>query len=132
MSHYDTQVRCRERSTTLPKQLSLAVKIMTKWICFLYLSHFLLKALDPCSTDPCQNGGTCNDDNSGGFTCSCPSGYTGDTCSTSASSQGERLRTLLKQCNFDTKKKARLGAKAGRGLRFVLGFGFKYGFDLSI
>ncbi|KAJ7353830.1 hypothetical protein OS493_032104, partial [Desmophyllum pertusum] len=37
----------------------------------------------PCSPNPCKNGGTCNT-NSGSFTCSCPSGYTGDNCSTSS------------------------------------------------
>ncbi|KAJ7353819.1 Oncoprotein-induced transcript 3 protein [Desmophyllum pertusum] len=37
----------------------------------------------PCSTNPCKNGGTCNT-NSGSFTCSCRSGYTGDNCSTSS------------------------------------------------
>ncbi|KAJ7353831.1 hypothetical protein OS493_032106, partial [Desmophyllum pertusum] len=36
---------------------------------------------DPCSSNPCQNGGTCNA-NSGSFTCTCPSEYTGDDCST--------------------------------------------------
>ncbi|KAL9960831.1 hypothetical protein ACROYT_G034336 [Oculina patagonica] len=44
-------------------------------------------SVDPCSTNPCQNGGTCNKDNSGGFTCSCPSGYTGNDCGTSSTSQ---------------------------------------------
>ena len=36
---------------------------------------------DPCSSNPCQNGGACNG-NSGGFTCSCATGYTGDDCGT--------------------------------------------------
>ena len=37
---------------------------------------------DPCSPNPCKNGGTCSI-SSGEFTCSCVSGYTGDDCNTS-------------------------------------------------
>ena len=40
---------------------------------------------DPCSPNPCQNGGTCNA-NSGDFTCSCASGYVGDDCGITSSS----------------------------------------------
>ena len=42
--------------------------------------------LDPCLSNPCKNGGTCNS-SSGGFTCSCASGYTGDECSVTSSSE---------------------------------------------
>jgi hypothetical protein len=28
-----------------------------------------------CSTNPCVNGGTCNNMLSGGYTCTCPSNY---------------------------------------------------------
>jgi len=37
---------------------------------------------DPCSPNPCQNGGTCTN-SSESFTCSCASGFTGDDCGTS-------------------------------------------------
>ena len=33
----------------------------------------------PCTRDTCKNGGTCTEKN-GEFTCSCPSGVTGDRC----------------------------------------------------
>lgn len=34
-----------------------------------------------CSSDPCNNGGTCiNLDNGQGFLCVCQPGYTGDIC----------------------------------------------------
>ena len=36
---------------------------------------------DPCSTNPCQHGGTCTSDGSS-HTCDCPTGYTGDNCET--------------------------------------------------
>ena len=36
--------------------------------------------VNDCSTNPCQNGGTCTD-GVNGFVCQCPSGWTGDTCS---------------------------------------------------
>lgn len=41
---------------------------------------------DPCSPNPCQNGGICNA-NSGDFTCSCASGYVGDDCGITTSSK---------------------------------------------
>ena len=34
---------------------------------------------DPCSPNPCSNGGTCNN-NSNPYTCSCMFGYSGDNC----------------------------------------------------
>jgi len=34
-----------------------------------------------CISDPCQNGGTCNDAVNS-FTCQCRDGYTGITCET--------------------------------------------------
>ena len=36
----------------------------------------------PCvlNLEQCQNGGTCNNDNLGSYTCTCPSGYKGQNC----------------------------------------------------
>ena len=36
----------------------------------------------PCDLNPsqCKNGGTCDNDNAGGFVCECPNGYTGQAC----------------------------------------------------
>ena len=45
---------------------------------------FLIRQLlipDPCSSDPCRNGGTCTVA-SVNYTCSCPSGFTGMLCET--------------------------------------------------
>jgi len=32
-----------------------------------------------CDSDPCMNGGACNEDNDG-YTCTCGARYTGDAC----------------------------------------------------
>ncbi len=39
----------------------------------------------PCESNPdqCKNGATCTNDNMGGYTCTCPNGYTGINCDTS-------------------------------------------------
>lgn len=34
----------------------------------------------PCESDPCQNGGTCESTEEGGFECVCEEGWTGDVC----------------------------------------------------
>ena len=34
---------------------------------------------DECSSDPCQNGGTCTDDINS-YSCACVAGYTGEDC----------------------------------------------------
>ncbi|XP_054726521.1 protein crumbs isoform X3 [Anastrepha obliqua] len=38
------------------------------------------KICTPCSAQPCRNGGLCTDLPNGEYTCSCPSGWTGRTC----------------------------------------------------
>lgn len=35
---------------------------------------------DPCSPNPCRNGGTCQSNGAGSFTCSCPVGFSGYCC----------------------------------------------------
>ena len=45
------------------------------------LSHTFL-FLDPCKTNPCQNGGTCSSDGAGSFKCQCESKYEGQHCET--------------------------------------------------
>ena len=40
---------------------------------------FILSAVLPCDSDPCENGGTCLNGEST-FTCLCTPGFTGDTC----------------------------------------------------
>ena len=38
------------------------------------------EGLDPCSSDPCVNNGTCVDNGDNTFKCMCPPGVTGDRC----------------------------------------------------
>lgn len=42
---------------------------------------FFLVDVDECASDPCQNGGTC-EDQINSFVCHCPPGYTGIHCET--------------------------------------------------
>ena len=41
----------------------------------------LVPDIDECKANPCQNGGTCSNEN-GGYSCKCTNGWTGDTCVT--------------------------------------------------
>ena len=40
---------------------------------------FFLSDIDECSSNPCQNGGSCTDQVDG-FICTCAAGYTGNAC----------------------------------------------------
>ena len=46
-------------------------------------SHLFIQAIDPCASQPCKNGGTCQPINGNGFQCVCPPGFTGVDCSIS-------------------------------------------------
>ena len=37
------------------------------------------KGIDECGSNPCQNGGVCNDD-AGAYTCDCADGFEGVNC----------------------------------------------------
>ena len=45
-----------------------------------YIVHCVFFVGDPCAENPCLNGGQCFPSNYGGFTCQCPSGYSGQRC----------------------------------------------------
>ncbi len=53
---------------------------------FFLVKKFEIKSLDfkalPCTFIPelCQNGGTCTNDNQGGYVCTCKNGYKGQKC----------------------------------------------------
>jgi len=44
------------------------------------VAYLALAASDPCSADPCQNGGRCLLHGDFGHSCACPEGYWGDVC----------------------------------------------------
>lgn len=46
----------------------------------LNLSIVLLADVDPCSINPCFNGGSCVNHPSGNYTCICKSGWAGKQC----------------------------------------------------
>ena len=46
----------------------------------LNLSTVLLADVDPCSINPCFNGGSCVNHPSGNYTCICKSGWAGKQC----------------------------------------------------
>ena len=48
---------------------------------------------DECSSDPCQNGGTCTDDVNS-YSCACVAGYTGEDCEISMCYVTQALFTL--------------------------------------
>ena len=45
------------------------------------MDSFLFADINECSSNPCNNGGTCIDQDDG-FECKCHPGYTGDHCET--------------------------------------------------
>ncbi|XP_035699609.1 IgGFc-binding protein-like [Branchiostoma floridae] len=53
------------------------------WCCKKYITSLISIGadIDECSSNPCLNGGTCEDDVNG-YTCTCAPGYDGDDCET--------------------------------------------------
>ncbi|KAJ7370855.1 biological adhesion [Desmophyllum pertusum] len=49
------------------------------------LKDAIIKEADPCSMNPCSNGGTCLNLPEGNYTCSCKPGWTGKHCEVSGS-----------------------------------------------
>ena len=46
---------------------------MFKFLYFIYID------INECSSEPCLNGGSCEDEEDG-YVCTCADGYTGDEC----------------------------------------------------
>lgn len=55
--------------------------------------------LDECLSNPCQNGGSCDDRNNG-YVCSCPSGYAGIDCELDVA-VCDTGNQMIKYLNFD-------------------------------
>ena len=63
----------------------------------------------PCTEFTCENGGTCSETENGGFTCSCPSGITGERCekggcngASGCCSSTNKCREWEGDCNSDS------------------------------
>ena len=63
--------------------LELFVKVTRRILKLPSLTHiikiFLQGNINECESDPCQNGGRCND-GMNSYTCSCVDGYRGENC----------------------------------------------------
>jgi hypothetical protein len=51
-----------------------------KRITALNYNWIIFTVADPCTSSPCQNGGTCTKTSGTTFTCACTAGFTGATC----------------------------------------------------
>lgn len=49
------------------------------WYLYVYINFFL--DINECESNPCQNGGAC-EDGENSYTCTCLLGYTGHDCET--------------------------------------------------
>ncbi len=59
------------------------VKIVSSYNYMKYSNyHSCSTGIDPCISQPCQNGGTCQPFNGNSYQCICPPGYSGYDCST--------------------------------------------------
>ena len=62
-----------------PQLTDLSQSAFAYHFCGLVFISFA-STVDPCNPNPCKNGGICNDDGNGGYSCSCPPGWKGTNC----------------------------------------------------
>ena len=66
-----------------PEQMCKKLVSMAKTVTVLKTAQCLVD-VNECSSNPCQNSGTCND-GVNGYTCDCVPGYVGNECGTGMS-----------------------------------------------
>jgi hypothetical protein len=73
LNHPNYQNKSKQSQTPKTKQTSVQNVLLLDIYCL------FLEYIDPCSPNPCLNGGSCTRDGRH-YTCSCQNGYTGLTC----------------------------------------------------
>ena len=61
-----------------PTQLTVSLKSIKRLMYFIIILERIMA--NPCSSRPCQNGGTCQATSDMTFQCTCQVGYIGSTC----------------------------------------------------
>ena len=54
-------------------------QVIANVVILIFNAYYWISGVNECISDPCENGGTCNDDING-YNCECRRGYNGNNC----------------------------------------------------